>query len=442
MAYGLFLLAALTSCARVEPPSLQLFNPLTGQINTFGISQTPRVDSAYVADNYTAYMVQKSRSRIRFMNTGMPLKGTPVNQLPPFGVSRKLTYFSYEALDNSLYGDLERMLDTLEDVAGHPDMHLLAQTDSIGSQNTARYYLKNDSQPVIVSPYQTLPDQWENSGHSQTLLNGLKWAMTEYPSQLFWFNVSTHGLGFSGLNYDETPQTSMTIMNFAQTLRQGLPRRPDVLSFDACLMASVEVASEIQDVAHIMVASEDSTLYWGDGYKATLQQMRDNKLPMQAKDIAVSLVSHVASQGAALTISAIDLTKMKSVESAMNQLAKALRAAIPRYRNEIITAMREAKSFEQALDVPYRDINRLSVQLQRRVPEPTIQAAFNRLNQVLYRDKAILSFKQTQAENGQGRGMSVYLPVNEKVSQLYRQTHFAQVTEWDEFLMEINATSN
>ena len=69
---------------------------------------------------------------------------------------------------------------------------------------------------------------------------------------------------------------------------------------------------------------------------------------------------------------------------------------------------------------------------------PEIAAICDQINQVMYRQGIILFARQGRSQQGQGRGLSIYLPNEGEVSPIYRQTRFAKETQWDEFLLELN----
>lgn len=394
-----------------------------------------------MVDNYTRFMARQNDGSES--QPPMPVDGQKAASLPAAGGQKALTYMTYEALDNNLFQDLNRILDTLELVGSNASMNLLAQTDNFGPGNSARYYLTQErNMGQIKSPFTALGPQFENSGDPRVLTDAVKWGFSTFPSRMSWLNMSTHGMGFAGISYDDDPEASMNIVNFAQSVRQGIPKKLDVISFDACLMATVEVGSELQDVSNILVGSEDSTFYWGYGYYATFSKMAQNPNNINLDQVVRSMVMDVNNTKAmqqTLTVSATDLRKISQLESAMDGLARALRQALPKYRAPITMALKASKPFAMAQDIPFRDINRVVSLLKERVTDPAVREACDKVNDVLYRKGVIMFSRQNKQEQGQGRGLSVYVPMEGKVSELYRQTRFAKTTQWDEFLVDLNA---
>lgn len=424
------------------------------QLGSFNARSAALGSQLLLTDHFTQWMKSQQSKRnsaeMGFQSTtedGVPVDGLAVEQLPT-AQPKAFTYLSYEALDNNLFGDLNRILDTLELVGSNNQMNLLAQTDSFGHGNTARYFITpdkqfNDYQPMVVSPFVKLGPEAENSGDPQTLAKAVQWGFNSYPARFNWLNVSSHGMGFAGINYDDNPAASMNIMSFAQAVRQGLGgKKLDVVSFDACLMATVEVASELQDVSNILVGSEDSTYYWGRGYYQTMAKIAQNPAAMNPDQIVRSMVVDIHSKGASnmtLTISASDLRKMKELEPELDRFAHALRKALVTQKSTVIRAMQQTREFHMGENIPFRDLNRVLSLAKSQVQDRDVAAAADRINHILYRRGLIMFSRQNKVEKGEGRGLSIYLPTDGQVSQSYRQSRLARATQWDEFLMELNA---
>lgn len=412
-------------------------------------TQASPLNSILLTDNFNAWIKAKQREEGGLPaeeTPSVPVEGETVQALPAAGGAKALTYLTYEALDNNLYADLNRVVDTLELIGSNPQMNLLAQTDNFGPGNAARYFLKQNAFGQIASPHVKLGDAAENSGDPRVLADAVKWGFSAYPSRVNWLNISTHGMGFAGISTDDNPEASMNIINFNQAVQAGLGgKKLDLVSFDACLMAMVEVASELKDTTNILVASEDSTYYWGFGYFQTFSKIAQNPAAMNPDQVARGLVVDVNNKGASnqtLTISATDVRKIGLLEAELDKLARALRRVMPTQSANIIRAARASRDFHLAENIPFRDINRLIALIKANVKDAEVAALCDSINNVLYRRGVIMFSRQSKLQNDQGRGLSIYLPTEGKVSGLYRQTRFAKSTQWDEFLADMNAAIN
>ena len=431
---GIALLAGCTQVNPSVPDNLNDKNIVT--------TSTKKAEATDLIENY---LKKIARENDELKDTPpQSILGTKKESLPKIKDTKKLTYFTFEALDNNLYGDLNRVINTLESTGSNKNSNILAQTDNWKENNTARYFITDDKDSDnINSEFLQLGTDEENSGDPKVFSDAVHWAFSNYPAKMKWLNMSTHGLGFAGIGYDDNPENNMNIIQFAQAVKSAIKHQKlDIKIFDACLMATVEVASELQDISDTLIGSEDSTYYWGNGYNKTFSKL-EKKPDMTVEQIAKSLVLDVNEKGNSqqtLTISATNLTKIDLLEKEIDKLAIALQEALPKHREDIFRAFKESKPFAQADDIPFRDINRLVSLLKDNVENDKILTICDKINQILYQKGVILLSRQSKMEKDQGRGLSIYVPMGGKVSAVYRQTHFAKNTHWDEFLSAFNAT--
>lgn len=441
-------LSLLVACAPQMPGAMgpQMGFPRT-TLGTFNsASRSNAVNEKLLTDNFTQWIMHKQRSEgFDGEVPSVPVEGETVAQLPAPTGPKALTYMTYEALDNNLYEDLNRVVDTLELIGSNGQMNLLAQTDNFGPGNAARYLIKQGQFGQITSPHVKLGDAAENSGDPRVFADAVRWGFS-HPAKINWLNISTHGMGFAGINTDDNPQSSQNIINFTQAVQAGLGgKKLDIISFDACLMSTVEVGSELKDTANIMVGSEDSTYYWGFGYYQTFAKIAKNPAAMDPNQVVRSMVLDVHNKGASnqtLTIAATDLRKMGELEVELDKLARTLRRLMPTQSANIIRAARASKEFHLAEGIPFRDVNRMISLLKQNVQDAELHQTIDRINHVMYRRGLIMLSRQSKLEQDQGRGLSIYLPVEGQVSDLYRQTRFAKTTQWDEFLLDMNLAIN
>lgn len=437
-------LSLLVGCSSQVPTLGPRGAQMPTTFNRFSTPQAAAQSPLLLTDNFGAWIRQKQRNEgFNGDVPSVPVEGQAVAQLPAAAGAKALTYLTYEALDNNLYQDLNSILDTLELVGSNPQMNLLAQTDNFGPDNSARYLLQRHAQMgQIVSPHVKLGAAGENSGDPNVFANAVKWGFGSYPARTNWLNISTHGMGFAGINTDDNPESSQNIINFTQALKAGLSgKKLDIISFDACLMATVEVGSELQDSANIMVGSEDSTYYWGKGYYQTFAKIAQNPAGMNPDQVVRSMVVDVHDKGASnqtLTISATDLRKMGELEAELDKLGRALRRLMPTQSANIIRAARASQDFHMAQGIPFRDVNRLLNLFKQNVKDAEVAQIADRINHIMYRRGLIMFARQSKIQNDQGRGLSIYLPIEGEVSPLYLQTRFARSTQWDEFLLDMN----
>lgn len=417
-------------------------------VNTTGVEDLQQAstlaNNSKSGDQIADYMSNLKREKSELEKTPpQPIVGDRVVTLPQ-SKTKQLTYFTYEALDNNLYKDLNRILNTLETIGSDDNINMVAQTDNWKKDNAARYYLGQDNDfSKVKSQFIKMGNEAEDSGNPNVFSDAVKWAYSSYPSKTRWLNMSTHGMGFAGIGYDDNPENNMDITSFAQAIKKGIGNQKlDIISFDACLMSTAEVASELKDVSDILIGSEDSTFYWGYGYYQTFSKIA-KKPNMTTDEIARSLVLDVNNKGASnqtFTIAATDLKKIGQLETVVDELARALRKALTKERDNIFRALDKAKPFAMAEEIPFRDLNRVLSSLKDNVKDADVLSACDKVNNTLYRKGVVMLSRQSKMEKDQGRGLSIYVPLQGKVSKLYRETKFAKNTQWDEFLLDLNST--
>lgn len=369
--------------------------------------------------------------------------GTLVKELPRVGKTKPVTFLTYKALENNLGATLPEHLNTLEKAGSSQNVNVLAYTDDFGPKNNFRYYVRQDDKTgAITSPYVPADRRGDmNTGSAEILRRAVKWGFGDYPGQLRWLDINSHGGGYYGIAQDDMANSIIRLPALARALKEGAgSRKLDLVSFDACLMASAEVAYELREAAKVMVASEDASYPLGMDYDKTLLELA--KAPTQ--DAAVmgrNLVLKANRKGDSkrfFTLSAIDLSKASDVAGAVDDLARALSAAMPRYKSAIQLSLKQVEPFSVAgydqTDFNHRDLNEVADQLRLRVPDARVQTACQRIDDALFKRGAIILSRSAREEKKVSRGMSIYLPLNGEVDPIYKETAFAASTHWDEFL--------
>lgn len=134
---------------------------------------------------------------------------------------------------------------------------------------------------------------WQNMGDQQTLEDYLDWAVSTYPADRYMLIFWNHGGGSnSGVCFDETADyDGLTIHEINDALYDFTEVMPDfhldVVGFDACLMATYEMAAHMQYYADFMVASEELEPSLGWNY-AWLDALGENP-SLDAQGISVAI---------------------------------------------------------------------------------------------------------------------------------------------------------
>jgi len=125
--------------------------------------------------------------------------------------------------------------------------------------------------PQLVTPLPLEPDMadW------QTLRNFILFGQSYAPASYYLLVIWDHGEGFYGVCLDETSGYSMGIDGLAQAL-SGALERLDVVAFDACMMAQLEVAYQVRNCTDVLVFSEAGIPLTGFPYEDILATISTN----------------------------------------------------------------------------------------------------------------------------------------------------------------------
>jgi hypothetical protein len=183
-----------------------------------------------------------------------------------------------------------------------------------------------DGKPVVPDPQPTV-----NMGNAQTLKDFLAWGMKDFPAKKYIVILWDHGGGPNGgIGDDRVTRSVLSVADISQTLKEaaGKGMSLEVVGFDACYMATAEVAASLYQVANYMVASQDieSSLSWA--YVPFLTYVTTNP-GVGGKEIGINIVdTYVAKLTNAgkdsLTLSVVDVSRTKALVDATNAFSTAL----------------------------------------------------------------------------------------------------------------------
>ena len=140
---------------------------------------------------------------------------------------------------------------------------------------------------------------WQSMADKETLTDFVAWAVDSYPADRYILVLWDHGGGSTGVCFDETANyDSLTIHEVNDALHDYSQQNPDfhldIVGFDACLMATYEMAVHMAQYADYMVASEELEPGIGWNYLGWLSDLA-NDTGMDSADIAVSIADNFMS---------------------------------------------------------------------------------------------------------------------------------------------------
>ena len=355
---------------------------------------------------------------------------------------KKWTILHYTAADNNLTSFMVKDVNEMESVGSTSLMNLVIQLDQGGS-NCKRYCLQKDSNmKEITSP--VLKDMGRtNMADPKVLADFIKFGVKNYPAEHYALIISDHGGGWPGAVSDDSHGGWMTTPQIKQGIDDAQKEtgvKLDILGFDACLMASTEVAHEMVGNASYLVASENTE--GGDGWpyvpilsKKSLENLDKalrSKLDITPEEFAEKMVEDAGSSTDISTISATDLSKMRNLSKACDYLAQQiLKTDTPKeVLRKIAGKTKQFYGFKDLYDFAdriagSRDIKDNSLKGQAKLVMATVK-------------KAVISEKHSLTQWG-AHGLTIEAPESGKVGYGYKDLKFAKDTQWDEAMNFINS---
>jgi len=394
--------------------------------------------------------------------------------IPPSKSQPFWTVMVYMDGDNNLESAAIDDFNELEAAGSTAGVNIVVQLDRIDGYDssngnwtgTRRFYVDTDPNGypdsiIRSTELQVLGES--NMGDPNTLIDFVNWARTTYPADYYLLVLWDHGDGWKnriaqitkkgmltaiqkreplkGICSDETDNDYLNMPELQTAFNSftaGGTDPIDVVGFDACLMAMLEVNYEIFPYASYSVGSEESVPFDGWDYQSTLLWLVANPLstPNQLANRIVTDYMAFYGLGGFETHSAVDLSQIAALSAAVNTFATDLINAILLYQNNMIDARTQV---EEYMDTDFIDLYHFAQLIQAEVPDAQIQTdAQNVMNAVT---AAVIS-EGHGALNPDSHGISIYFPYggSSYLSSYETETEFAQDTMWDEFLIAYYTT--
>ena len=302
---------------------------------------------------------------------------------------------------------------------------LVAQKPASGSSAGAGWKLE-------LLPDAKLPSTTPmNEGN--TLRDFIQWGTKAFPAQQYHLVMYDHGGGpVGGYGNDEANSDGrgMRVSTLAQALKEG-GTHFEMIGFDTCLMANLEVASVLAPYGNYLTATEDLTLFWD--WQAITNLLATKPLASGAelgREIVLSYKAtqvKYALQTEFVTTSVTDLRQVPALVDAVGAMTKTLQQAIdsnglPQWL-KVAAATRQARSFQSTIfggSLDLVDLLSWSEHLQQQgaitaAQYGAVQAALHRAVVVMDDDK-----------DSQTNGLSLMVPRYQLDPEAYVGIYLAQ----------------
>ncbi len=367
---------------------------------------------------------------------------------PDAATGQTWTVLVYMAADNNLedagVGDLKEMLavrgsDTLRFVVqvDRSPNHSARTVPGLGDWTSAKRLV------IDANGLREISDLGEvNMANPAVLADFVTWGVNTFPADrrmlIFW----NHGSGWRGFGGDETSDGHpiLSIADLKQGISQGLSRTQatgfEIIGFDACLMATYEVARAMSPFADYLLASQELEPGHGWDYRR-FAALRDDPT-MAPSDVAADIVDGFFEQAAQqqtgpdLTLSLVDLTRIGQLELALNNFATRLATTAPqdfaRIGQARSGAIRFAKSTEQNREPHLVDLGDFSR------PLDALGSASAEGIQLRSALASVVIHNRTTPTTQRASGLSIYFP---QFQELYDPSYdqLTEVAVWRAFLM-------
>lgn len=218
-------------------------------------------------------------------------------------------------------------LDALKKVEASDSINFIVQTGGAEYWNTQEVdagklqrFLVNGGKITMV---EELP--LANMGDPETFGDFLAWGAQAYPAEKYMAVVWDHGGGpLYGAVSDELYGSIMTVPELAMGIKEAGVQF-EIIGFDACLMASIEIADALEPYGKYLVASEETEPGLGWDYESLGQYLVENpecdgtELGKVICDSYVKMNSEEGGGAELLTLSVTDLEKVPVLVDAFGE---------------------------------------------------------------------------------------------------------------------------
>jgi hypothetical protein len=299
-------------------------------------------------------------------------------------------------------------------------------------QSTKLYYV---TQGIVADSASAVADWGErNFGDPQTLVDFVTWTKANHPADHYALYFWGHGWNWHP-GYVMEDDTSADTLDYEE-MKAAIPLLGfiDVVGYDGCNMASIEIYKLWQNKATAVAASQEYVNWKGVEYDVVIAELRANPF-MTADQVAVSTAKSAIIQGGERTWSAVAVDgRLTTLLSAADQFGVALRNGLAANRKKYDRAFGATRTMWQApMD---KDLYDMASDIHANVTDATIrskaQAVMNAFGSVVLWEGHTNAYSDVH-------GITIYhigRAAEKDTNYTYYRTalDFALTTGWDEFL--------
>lgn len=407
------------------------------------------------------------------------------------GQNAKWTFMVYMAGENSLSDAGDEDLADMRKVGSTSDVNIVAEFDNEGDRGTSRYFVKRNSNDIVEDLGET------DSGDPQVLRDFIDWSIDNYPAERYALVLWSHGTGWepkeidriakevNAAQYDvrqagalsasqlhraffnstlkkilseDSPYNRYVCVdngsgqsldmvelgNVLASARNKIGQPLDILGMDACLMSNLEVAYQVEPFARYMVASEETEPNQGWPFDMVIGKLTGNAdrlTPELTKGIVESYIDAYKKWNQNnVTLTALDLSKVKEAGKKLDYLASALVDHMPEAGDDIWNAQKTSRRFHNQWDIAH-----FSKELQKITKDSTVVQAAAEVQEVLKAgtENFVIAESHLGTHYDPCCGVSVYLvQPPQSISPYFAELAFSKDTHWLSMLQAYHAPSS
>ena len=294
---------------------------------------------------------------LSWLATGIAFSGflVGVAHAAPAAPQARWTIMVYMSGDNNLEDFIVKDIELELGLAGsNADIQIVALADrgpgydtSRGNWQTTKLY--HVTQGIVADAASAVADWGErNFGDPQTLIELVTWTKTNYPADRYALYFWGHGWNWHP-GWVMEDDTDVDTLDYHE-LKAAIPQLGfiDVVGYDGCNMATMEIYKLWQDKATAIAASEEYVGWNGIEYDSVIAQLRANPF-MSADQVAVASAQSAVVLGGERTFSAVAVDgRLANLLTATEQFAVALTNGLAANRKKYDNAFGATRTMWQA----------------------------------------------------------------------------------------------
>jgi len=380
---------------------------------------------------------------LSWLATGIAFSGflVGVAHAAPPAPQARWTIMVYMSGDNNLEDFIVKDIELELGLAGsNADIQIVALADrgpgydtSRGNWQTTKLY--HVTQGIVADATSAVADWGErNFGNPQTLIDFVTWTKTNYPADRYALYFWGHGWNWHP-GWVMEDDTDVDTLDYHE-MKAAIPLLGfiDLVGYDGCNMATMEIYKLWENKATAIAASEEYVGWNGIEYDSVIAQLRANPF-MSADQVAVASAQSAVVLGGERTFSAVAVDgRLANLLTATEQFAVALTNGLAANRKKYDRAFGATRSMWQApMDKDFYDLaNEIDIAVSDANIKARAQGVMNAISSVRLYEGHTNAYSDVH-------GMTIYhiSKAAQKDSNYtyYRSTiDLALTTSWDEFL--------